>query len=176
MSSSGIVPIIAVVAGGAMAAAAGKKKIAEEEKMVKYSTDDLEGWEFKIVRANTRRFRSSENIEKVIREEARAGWQLVEKFDDYRLRFKRRVEKRSMDRHLNADVDPYRSNYGFGAGGVVAAIIGAALFALGVLFLFSFGGSFDRGVLGGVTITGLILGIVIFLGLIVVIVAIKKNR
>ena len=144
--------------------------------MTKYSTDDLEGWEFKIVRANTRRFKSTENIEKVIREEARAGWQMVEKFDDYRLRFKRRVEKRSMDQHLNAEVDPYRSNFGSGNPALVAAIISAVLVALVVVFLIGFSGSFDRGVLGGVTITGLILGLVLVLGFVVLVVAIRRNK
>jgi len=41
----------------AMAAAA-RRRQEEEEKMTNYNKEDLEGWEFKIVRSNIGRFRN----------------------------------------------------------------------------------------------------------------------
>ena len=76
--SGAIVPIIA--------AAARQRQMREEEKMTGYNKSDLDGWEFKIVRSSFGSFRSPEKIEKLCREEARAGWEMLEKFDDYRIR------------------------------------------------------------------------------------------
>lgn len=121
-------------AAAAAAAAARKKRLREEEEdMTGYSEHDLEGWEFKIVRANTRRFKTREAVETLCREEAKAGWEMVEKFDDTRIRFKRRVEKRSMDKHL--DIDPYRSQVGMGEGKIAGLVIGIIALAGGLVFL-----------------------------------------
>jgi hypothetical protein len=80
-------------AGGVAAAAAAAQILAmheEEERLTTYSPEDLsQGWEFKIVRANTRAFSKPEVMQQVCEEEAQSGWVLVEKFDDARLRFKR---------------------------------------------------------------------------------------
>jgi hypothetical protein len=99
----------------AQAAQAGlRRMLAEEEKMTGYSNEDLEGdWEFKILRANSAAFRKPEDFRKVLEEEARAGWELVEKFDNSRIRFKRRVSSRRHDEQLlSSGVDPYRVQYG----------------------------------------------------------------
>jgi hypothetical protein len=58
-------------------------------------------------------------------EESRAGWVLVEKFDDGRLRFKRPVTAREKDAQLPAGVDPYRTRYGMNEADVALLIIGA---------------------------------------------------
>lgn len=109
-------------AGGVAAAAAAKRKreMEEEEKLTAYNENDLEGWEFKILRSNTGAFKKREVVEKVRQEEAQAGWEMVEKFDDNRIRFKRPIERRANDRHLA--IDPYRTTYGMGQG-MQAAII-----------------------------------------------------
>ena len=98
--------------------------------MTGYRPEDLEGWEFKILRANTRRFRHREELDRVLAEEAQAGWELVEKFDDMRIRLKRRVESREGDRRL--DFDPYRTQLGLGQGAlamwvIAGTVIGVAL-------------------------------------------------
>jgi hypothetical protein len=54
----------------------------------------------------------------------------VEKFDDQRLRFKRRVERRSSDAHL--EIDPYRTSTGFGGGKISALMIGLVLLMIGL--------------------------------------------
>ena len=122
---------IAGASVGAIAAAAAKKKRErEEERMTTYNKNDLDGWEFKIVRSSFGRFSSREAIEKVCREEARSGWELLEKFDSHRLRFKRRVDKRGMDGHL--ENDPYRTEVGMGEKGILIFALGLAILLAGV--------------------------------------------
>ena len=64
------------------AIAAKRRREKEEEQMVQYNADDLKGWEFKIVRSNTGGFRNYQKVQMVVSEEAKAGWELLEKFDD----------------------------------------------------------------------------------------------
>ena len=75
--------------------------------MTKYTADEIEGWEFKIVRASTRKFKDPEFFRKTCEEEARAGWEMLEKFDNNRIRFRRKIEHRDGD--LHRDIDPYRT-------------------------------------------------------------------
>jgi hypothetical protein len=82
----------------------------EEEEMAKYGSEDLNGWEFKIVRSGSGKFRNQEAIQQLCQEEARAGWEMLEKFDDYRIRFKRKTEMRSSDTHQQ--INPYRTFIG----------------------------------------------------------------
>ena len=103
--------------GGVIAAAAAKKRRqmlrAEEENMTQYTQDDLrDDWEFKIVRSDTAAFRKPEVLERLIEEEAQAGWVMLEKFDDTRVRFKRPRSARASDPYLPDGVDPYRTQYG----------------------------------------------------------------
>jgi hypothetical protein len=105
----------------------------EEEDMTRYNNNNLDGWEFKIVRSFTGSFKSHTDVQKVIEEESKAGWQFLEKFDNYRMRFKRRIEKRSGDQFL--DIDPYRTQVGIGSGSLGAVIIAITLFIIGLLVL-----------------------------------------
>ncbi len=130
-------------AGVAAAAAAKKRRMMqeEEESLTTYNSDDLDGWEFKIVRSATGAFKKRDVVEKLCQEEARAGWEMVEKFDNSRIRFKRRTDRRAQDSHL--EFDPYRISYGMGEGKIVVLILGlvfgvlaavlVTLAALGVL-------------------------------------------
>ena len=118
-------PIIAANAGAMVAiiaAAATKKPQQEEEKIVTYDKNDLDGWEFKIIRSSFGKFKKPENIRKLCDEEAKAGWVMLEKLDDYRIRFKRRVEKRAMDQY--SGVNPYRTSTSSGSGLLIGLIIG----------------------------------------------------
>jgi hypothetical protein len=127
----------AVVGGsaGAIAAAAAAKKAAqlrdEEERLTSYNQNDLEGWEFKIVRSATGKFKKYDFVKKICDEEAKAGWEMVEKFDDNRIRFKRQIDKRSMDRHL--DIDPYRTSIGLSGDALGLTIAGVILLVIGVV-------------------------------------------
>ena len=63
---------------------------AEEEDMARYTPDALQGdWEFKIARSDSVAFHKPEVLERLVEEEAQAGWVMLEKFDDNRIRFKR---------------------------------------------------------------------------------------
>lgn len=120
--------------GGAIASIAAAAKAAkdrdEEENLTKYNSDDLDGWEFKIVRSDLGRFKKREIVQKLCDREAKAGWEMVEKFDNSRIRFKRRTEKRAQDQHL--DFDPYRTSMSTISGGKVAVIIGIIVLLVGV--------------------------------------------
>jgi len=108
----------------------------EEEEMTQYTQDDLDhDWEFKIVRSNSTAFRKREVLDKLLEEEARAGWTMLEKLDDSRIRFKRPSRARAQDAYLPPDVDPYRTHYGTVSSQqviILLTVVGLALFlALG---------------------------------------------
>ncbi len=119
-----VAPISAITATSAMARQIREMR-AEEEDMTGYRPEDLDGWEFKILRAQTARFRRPERLQAVLQEEAAAGWELVEKFDDNRLRLKRRVECRERDSSLGPD--PYRTWVGMTPGKVAWIVIAVSL-------------------------------------------------
>jgi hypothetical protein len=115
-----------------------RKDEEEEEEMTNYSTEDLaSNWEFKIVRSESGAFRKPEVFQNLLEEESIAGWELVEKLDNRRVRFKRNTSARRKDGMLPPGIDPYRTNYGSSAArpmillGVVIAI--ALAVGLGVL-------------------------------------------
>ncbi len=130
----------AVAGGAAAAAAAAARKAAllrqEEEDMSGYNSDDLNGWEFKIVRANTRRFKDPKAVRQLCDEESKAGWEMIEKFDDSRIRFKRKIEHRSRDQY--AEIDPYRSEVGIGQGNIVGLVLGVLALLGGLAFLLTY--------------------------------------
>lgn len=111
---------VAITAATA-AAAIRKRQEAEEESMTSYSPDELaQDWEFKIIRSNTEAFGKPEAMRQMLVEEAQAGWMLVEKFDNGRVRLKRPRAARANDAALPAGVDAYRSYYGIGMGRYLA--------------------------------------------------------
>jgi hypothetical protein len=125
--------------GGAAAAAAAaeaqRQRELEEELMTQYSPDDLANeWEFKIVRSSTSAFRRPATLQKLIDEEARAGWVMVEKFDDDRVRFKRRRGARAaLD--LPPGYDPYRTQFGMSSNLYAMLVVGGIFLAIGLFFL-----------------------------------------
>jgi hypothetical protein len=121
-------------AGAAAAAAAARLRALqeEEERLTVYSPEELaQGWEFKIVRANTAAFRDGGVLKQVCDEEAQSGWELVEKFDDSRLRFKRPAAARNSPSPTG--IDPYRTTYGISQGAMVAIILLCVFVGFGVL-------------------------------------------
>ena len=115
------------------AAAAHRRELEkEEEQMTTYRADEIEEWEFKIVRSSTKKFKDPEFLRRVREEEATSGWEMLEKFDDYRVRFRRKIEHRGGD--LHREIDPYRTTVGISAGKMEAwmVAIGVAIVLLGV--------------------------------------------
>jgi len=105
----------AAAAAGAAAAARRRLLQQEEEEMTTYSSQDLaDGWEFKILRSMTGAFKNPIRLKYILEEEARAGWVLVEKFDNHRIRLKRPASAREMDSKLGRD--SYRTYVGLSEG------------------------------------------------------------
>lgn len=130
---------IAVTAGAAEKRR--KMLLAEEEDMTQYTQDDLRNdWEFKIVRSEAAAFRKPETLSKLIEEEAQAGWVMLEKLDDSRVRFKRPRSARARDAYLPDGVDPYRTQYG-ALSTPTAAAVGMLIAGLVVLALVALGSS-----------------------------------
>jgi hypothetical protein len=120
--------------GGAAVAAAAKRRRDEEEEenMTAYTAQDLtEDWEFKILRSSTAGFRNSEKLRRILEEEGRAGWILVEKFDNSRIRLKRPAKARAGDGTL--PFDSYRTHVGLPGWGLAFIIVGCVL--LGVILV-----------------------------------------
>jgi hypothetical protein len=97
-------------AAGAAAAAERQRRLREEEEeMTPYTPNDLtQDWEFKILRSAMAGFSKPAFLRRVLDDEARAGWVLVEKFDNSRIRLKRPALARERDGKL--DFDPYRTD------------------------------------------------------------------
>jgi hypothetical protein len=94
---------------------------------VTYTSSDLQGgWEFKILTSEAGAFRKTDELRQASEEEAPAGWVLVEKLDDYRLRFKRPIQARSND--IRLAIDPYRSNYGMGMSPTINRLVRPLIF------------------------------------------------
>jgi hypothetical protein len=135
-------------------AAARRRQEQEEERMTPYNADDLNGWEFKIVRSTFGRFSNQEIVQRLIAEEAQNGWEMLEKFDDYRIRFKRRVDKRSL--HSGGSLDPYRTSYR--ANRTIIPLIAAAVGLLLVTgILLASRGKLDNDSLPPLIIVGTVL-------------------
>ncbi len=95
--------------------------------MSDHASADLE---FKILRSTTGAFRRRQDMEHALREEADAGWVLLEKLDDARLRLQR--PRAARDRDGQCAIDAYRSYYGIGPArtALVAAVIAIPMLTL----------------------------------------------
>jgi hypothetical protein len=123
-----------MTAGAAAGAAAARRRRQqqEEEEMTGYTPQELaEGWEFKIVRSSTGAFRTPAFLRAVLDEEQRAGWTLVEKFDNDRIRLKRPASARTNDSTLGSDA--YRTHVGMSELKLALCIFGAVLGALALI-------------------------------------------
>lgn len=101
--------------------------------MTSYQSQDLSGdWEFKILRSSTGAFGRPGKLHKVLDQEARAGWVLVEKFDNQRIRLKRPVSARSGDGALG--FDPYRTYIGLSEIGFALVLVALALGTMSIIF------------------------------------------
>ena len=106
----------------------------EEEKMTPYTPSELnEQWEFKIVRSVTEAFKKPEIFKSIVEEESLAGWDLLEKLDDGRLRFKRPTSARRKDPMLPPGIDPYRTRYGMTEGGLAFRIMMVVVLVMGLV-------------------------------------------
>jgi hypothetical protein len=132
------VPITAATTAASAARLQQMQTEKEEEEMTQYTKDDLNSdWEFKIVRSHSGAFRKREVLDKLVEEERRAGWVMLEKLDDHRIRFKRSNRARAQDAYLPPEVDPYRSYYGASPNRQTAVALG--LVVAGLLLMMTLG-------------------------------------
>ena len=113
-----------------------RKKEEEEEQLTTYRKEDLEqGWEYKILRSALSEFGKPEVFARAVETERLGGWELVEKFDDERVRFRRPIAARSKDAMLPAGYDPYRTRHGISEGMLALWVIIAIFGGLALLFV-----------------------------------------
>jgi hypothetical protein len=119
-------------AAAAASAAAKQRADQEEEEMTPYSADDLaQNWQFKILRSAAGKFRDPVWLHAVLAEEGRAGWTLVEKFDDARLRLKRPASAKARDAALG--FDPLRTWVGISPTRLTLLILAGVFAGVGLL-------------------------------------------
>lgn len=88
--------------------------------------------EYKVIQSTTPMFANAQKMTQVLAEEAQAGWALVEKFDNYRLRLQRDISHREQDK--DRALDPYRTQVGvsnivaYGTTTLVTLIVVYAIF------------------------------------------------
>ncbi|MDP2139922.1 MAG: hypothetical protein Q8L20_03840 [Gammaproteobacteria bacterium] len=90
--------------------------------------------EYKVVQSTTPLFATSKKIEEIMAEESKAGWQLVEKFDNYKMRLQRDISHRANDKNLGFDA--YRSQVGVNniiVYGITTLLTLAVVYAIFVL-------------------------------------------
>lgn len=111
-----------------------RKEQEEEERMTAYTPQDLnQEWEFKIVRSATSAFKDPRVFQTLLDEEALASWELLEKLDDGRVRFKRPTSSRKRDAVLPPGVDPYRTQHGISEGALAFRIVFVVVAAMVLL-------------------------------------------
>jgi hypothetical protein len=112
----------------------------EEDQKTPYAEEELmQAWEFKIIRHRLGRFDRPAFLERILKEESQAGWQLLEKLDGRRVRLKRPGDRRAGDAALPKGYDPFRTRIGpsevkvgLWAATGTCAFCGAVFAALGV--------------------------------------------
>jgi hypothetical protein len=125
----------AVVSAGAAAAAAAKRRRQreEEEEATFMNTDPTGAFEYKILRSATSAFRNPAFFRAVMEEESRAGWELVEKLDNDRVRLRRLVSWREKDSGLTQD--PYRIWVGMSQLSLALCIVFGILAGVALIML-----------------------------------------
>ena len=118
-------------AGAAAAAAARRRREHEEEEVTLMNTDPTGAVEYKIIRSATGAFKDPAKFRAALDEEARAGWELLEKLDNSRARLRRLTECRKRDAELGQD--PYKTQVGMSEAALALSIIVAGI--LGVMLL-----------------------------------------
>lgn len=84
--------------------------------------------EYKILQSQTPLFASTAKMHEALEQESKAGWTLLEKEDNYRIKLKRDISNRDNDKNL--DFDAYRSTVGVSSAVTYGA---TALFTLAVV-------------------------------------------
>lgn len=93
--------------------------------------------EYKIIQSQTPLFADTAKMHEVLAEEAKAGWRLLEKEDNYRIRVQREISHRANDAGLG--LDAYRTTVGvssmvtYGATALITLAIVSVILYLALL-------------------------------------------
>ena len=99
--------------------------------MTLMNTDPSGEVEYKIIRSSTGAFKDPTKFRAALDEEARAGWELVEKLDNSRARLRRSTKFRKNDAGLGQD--PYRTQVGISEGALAIGIVAGVVVGLALL-------------------------------------------
>src|SRR5205807_8364276 len=86
---------------------------------------------YNIIHSVSRAIKEPAKIRAALYEDARAGWDKVEKLDNYRARLRRSTECRKRDAGLGQD--PYRTQVGISEGALAIGIVVGVLVGLALL-------------------------------------------
>ena len=125
------VSMSAASSGAAAAAAARRKREQEEEEMTLMNSDPSGEFEYKIIRSVTGAFKDPTKFRAALDEEARAGWELLEKLDNSRARLRRSTDCRNGDAGLGQD--PYRTQVGISEGALAIGIVVGVFLLIGAV-------------------------------------------
>lgn len=93
--------------------------------------------EYKILQSQTPRFSDPAKMQEALAEEAKAGWSLLEKEDNFRLKLQRHISNRENDKNL--DFDAYRSTIGVPAIMTYAASALVTILIVSTIIYFALG-------------------------------------
>jgi len=92
--------------------------------------------EYKTVQAQTPLFADTKKMQEILLEEAEAGWDLLEKEDNYRIKLQRGIDNRSRDE--NSLIDPYRTTVGVSSALTYGMTALATILIVSVILYFAF--------------------------------------
>lgn len=84
--------------------------------------------EYKTIQCHTPIFADTNKMHKVLAEEAEAGWQLLAKEDNHKIKVQRDITHRENDKNL--DFDAYRSTIGVSS---IVTYVGTTLLTLAIV-------------------------------------------
>jgi hypothetical protein len=121
------------LAGDSMAGPGRRLEEEEEEEMSSPDAVEATRHEYKILRSATGAFRSPVKFSELLNEEARAGWELLEKLSDHRVRLRRHIKWRNDDARLSQD--PYRTRVGMSEDALTLWVVTAVSAVIGAIIL-----------------------------------------
>lgn len=84
--------------------------------------------EYKTIQSQTPIFANTDKMHKVLEEEARAGWRLLSKEDNHKIKLQRDISNRENDKNL--DFDAYRTSIGVSS---VVTYVGTSIITLAIV-------------------------------------------
>ena len=91
--------------------------------------------EFKTIQAQTPLFAETAKMHELLEVEARAGWRLLEKENNYRIKLQRDISHRENDANLN--IDAYRTSVGVSSAITYGATALLTVAVVSVILYFS---------------------------------------